>query len=795
MRELFRIVTDRVALEWGLAREKEVTPLAGSEPPPGLLDIRLRRGANVIEIRREEVPARAAADPKERIGPRLFEETDYKVLIEGAAPRVEHDDPQLVANLSPNRGGTSLYGVINFGSQIGRSTFRVYAGDELELELTIEVFPTKLDYENDYYEMLADAQNFVTGLAFRYVGATYRSVGTGRVAKQANVEWLAILRHEVGGLDRAMRRIARHPSRSIERDAVAVRPHRVRRPDTSVRRSLRRAAADDDQRTIEQRLPHPSLNTPEHRWLRAQLVGIRQRLTALYDVESKRRDGRTKPRVLDDLRSFEQTVARLLQLEPMREAEGEPPAGFGSLQLLKVPGYREAYGACMRLTMGLRVDAEALRVSVKELSSLYEYWCFFAILRAIAQLTGEEVPPEDVVQRTERGLHVGIRRGKERTVVFGRNRARRISATYAPNWTTSLIDQRPDFLISIEEDGWPIARLVIDAKYRVDASREYVQRHGAPGPPADALNVLHRYRDAILDPSPDEQSLKRSVIEAAALFPLRDRTDGEFERTALWQSFNRLGIGAIPLLPNGEQYLDQWLGSMLRRSGWELADRATPHHTAEQLWQWRELATQPVLIGTLRTKDEQRHLDWIRERRLYYTPRTRQRRLFQTKRVALYSSAETEPIGRVRFWADVKTVDVVRRGDIDTPWPADDPDAEQILYELDDLRDGYDIVNEAGDRMSTNRWSSRLGLRRARVLRELALETEPEWRVYEHLRVIDKAFRLTPMRATAAVERGRAMFVVGELRIRHTGGDRFRVSMPGEAPQELKLDELLVWLG
>jgi hypothetical protein len=795
VRELFRIVTDRVALEWSLARAKEIAPLAGIEPPPGLLAISLRRGAHVLEIRRADVPAKAAADPRERAGPRLFEETDYKLLIEGTAVRIEHDDPQLVANLSPNRIGTSLYGVINFGGQIGRSSFRLYAGDELELELMVEVFPTKLDYENDYYELLADVQNFVTGLAFRYVGATYRSVGTGPAAKQANVEWLSILRHEIGGLERAMRRIARHPSRSIERDTVAVRPHRVRRPDASVRRSLRRAAADDSQRTIEQRLPSPSLNTPEHRWLRAQLVGIRQRLTALYDVESRGRSGVTKPHVLADLRSFEQTVSHLLQLAPMREALGEPPAGFGSLQLLKVAGYREAYGACMRLTMGLRVDAEALRVSVKELSALYEYWCFFAILRAIAGLTGEEIPPEDVVQRTERGLHVGLRGGKERTVVFGRNRARRISVTYVPNWTTSLIDQRPDFLISIEEDGWPVARLVIDAKYRVEASDQYVRRYGAPGPPADALNVLHRYRDAILDLSADEQVLKRSVIEAAALFPLRERTTGEFEATALWQSFGRLGIGAIPLLPNGEQYLHHWLGSMLRRSGWELADRAPSHHTAEQLWKWRELAAQPVLIGTLRAKDEQRHLDWIRERRLYYTPRTKQRRLFTAKRVALYSSAETETVGRVRFWADVKSVDVVRRGEIDTPWPADDPDQEQVLYELQELRDGRNIINEAGDRVSTNRWSSRLALSRARVLRELALETEPEWRLYEHLRVIGRPFRLTPRPATASVERGRMEFAVGELRIRHTGGERFRVTAPAEPPQELKLDDLLASLG
>lgn len=794
MSELFRIVTDRVALEWSLARPRELAPLAGVEPPPGLLAISIaRRGAQVVEIYRADVPPSAARDPEQRAGPRLFEETDYKILIDGSAelrPRIEHDDPQLVAHVSANRNGSSLYGVINFGGQIGRSAFRIYAGDELELELTVEVFPTKLDYEHDYYEMLADAQNFVAGLAFRYAGATYRSVGTQPAAKQAKVEWLAILRHEIRGLERAMRQIARHPARSIERDDVPVRAHRVRRADATVRRSLRRAAADDDQRTIQQRLPQLSLNTPEHRWLRSRLIGIRQRLAALYDVESRRRNDRSQERVLDDLRSFELTIARLLQLEPMRQAAGEPPTGFGSLQLLKVPGYREAYGACMRLTMGLRVDAEALRVSVKELSALYEYWCFFAILRSIAQLTGEEIRPEDIVQRTERGLQVALRRGREQTVVFGRDRARKISVTYVPNFHFGLINQEPDFLISIEEDGWPVARLVIDAKYRVDASRTYVDRYGAPGPPADALNVLHRYRDAILDMDGDDR-LKRSVIEAAALYPYRERKVHEFEGTRLWQSFRRVGIGAIPLLPGGEEYLTQWLGSMLRRSGWELADRVTPHPTAEQLWERRALASEPVLIATLRPKDEQGHLDWIRKHGQYYTPRTSQRRLFTAKRIAFYSSRATGSVGRVRFWADVESVDVVRRRDIATPWPASDPDEEQILFELVELRDGLNIINEASDRVSTNRWSSRLALSRARVLRELALETEPEWRLYEHLRAVGMLPRLKPRRVTASLERGRAMFMIDEMSIRHVGGDRFRVSSAAEQDQEIRLEDLI----
>ena len=39
-RSLFRIETDRVSLTWGVAREREPTPLEGEDPPPGRLLVR-----------------------------------------------------------------------------------------------------------------------------------------------------------------------------------------------------------------------------------------------------------------------------------------------------------------------------------------------------------------------------------------------------------------------------------------------------------------------------------------------------------------------------------------------------------------------------------------------------------------------------------------------------------------------------------------------------------------------------------------------------------------------------------
>ncbi len=59
-----------------------------------------------------------------------------------------------------------------------------------------------------------------------------------------------------------------------------------------------------------------------------------------------------------------------------------------------------------------------------------------------------------------------------------------------------------------------------------------------PGPPREALNTLHRYRDAIRDAS---------------------GAQGAFARSRLHRLLDEIGVGALPMLPGATAYLDAWL--------------------------------------------------------------------------------------------------------------------------------------------------------------------------------------------------------------------------------------------
>lgn len=568
MDTLFSIETDRVVFSWSRARGKEPVPLEGKSYVLGLLSINNRRGDLVIEdCWRAYLPEAIATDPELKTGPRIYEQTDYKLYARAkidARIDIVHQDPVITRDISKADSGRTVHGYVNFGSQVGRSEFTINVNGKPEINFEIEVFPTKLDYTSDYEQLLAEVQEILTGLALEYLRSTYQLGNDLRVPQPSHVEWLALLRHIANDLESSLQYIAQHPVRGLTREPVMVPAGQIKRIDSSVRSAVQRGRGSGGNidlgqgikvhERIAERRARPTLNTPEHRWLAGQLQCIRQRINWLRRQEQKvRGNSQRSMQILNELDQLEARISRLCQLEPMARAAGDPPAGFASLQLIGAPGYRKAYRCCLILAMGLRIEGGPIRLSVKDLSLLYEYWCYLALLRLVAEETGQPIPTKDFFNISQQGLHVLLQKGSAKAIRFNTNGGRRITVAYNPLFKGDavLIPQQPDMLITFDDPNWPKLHLLLDAKYRVDASPDYKNRYLTSGPPEDALNVLHRYRDAILENDGADQLTKcpkRSIVQAAAAFPYRDEAPEAFKGSLLWQSLERLGVGAVPLL-------------------------------------------------------------------------------------------------------------------------------------------------------------------------------------------------------------------------------------------------------
>ena len=102
-----------------------------------------------------------------------------------------------------------------------------------------------------------------------------------------------------------------------------------------------------------------------------------------------------------------------------------------------------------------------------------------------------------------------------------------------------------------------------DAKYRVINDKkldkdfeeqDIAEMSNFPGgdyPPTDAINQMHRYRDAIYYSKEHEPYRSKEIIGGYILFPGRGN-DEYIKRRYYSASIESVNIGAFPLLPNSD---------------------------------------------------------------------------------------------------------------------------------------------------------------------------------------------------------------------------------------------------
>ncbi len=506
--------TDRVRLIWsGPHRDvRDAREVVTVRPAPG-------RTVRLDGAERLTVPLR------------IDEETTQNVWLEsldGSPVALHHADPVLIAGLSLARGGTVVYGPVRFGSQAGRSRFTVTVGGMPELSVEVTVSPAKASW-SDIEVMRADVEAAVSGAALAFVRPADAAVerAAGRASEPA---WLALLRDETPRLERALASVARNPAAETSRALVTVRPSALRRASGETLRALRGTAVWPER--VPGRPARPSLDTPAHRWLAAGLDAALRRASRLRASEQTKPLTLRRAAVVAEVERLESTLRRARRSE-MFIGAGRPPAA-APRALRSRPDYADAADALAALTRSLALADGTDRAPAQDTSALYEAWASLAVVRALSGALGVDLPSRPFGGRFGRGAaHTVHLAGQGVSVEIVRSP--RFSGPPA------LLVQIPDLLVTVRRPGVPDHVVVLDAKYRTDAS-------GA-APPGDALGALHRYRDAIV--GPDGRALVRT---AAVLFPARPGAN--FETSRVWQSLGAIGVGAVPLLPGATDWLD-----------------------------------------------------------------------------------------------------------------------------------------------------------------------------------------------------------------------------------------------
>ena len=236
-----------------------------------------------------------------------------------------------------------------------------------------------------------------------------------------------------------------------------------------------------------------------------------------------------------------------------------------SLVLHQKAGYSNVYRVWQALKKYLDVLGQQSSISLKSVAELYEVWCVLEIRRLLLDSGFIEVDSRKA-QIHQRGLEKQLKEGVGAAFqferddgvsvrlahepVFSRPRTYREGKTYS--WTTV---QKPDILLEATFSEGQQFQWIFDAKYRI------ANRHDIDLAPDDAINQMHRYRDALVqlqDFGRNWQEKRRPVVGAYVLYP--GNFDEDNDANPYSESITEVGIGAFPFLPGRE---NNWFKSFL----------------------------------------------------------------------------------------------------------------------------------------------------------------------------------------------------------------------------------------
>jgi hypothetical protein len=263
-----------------------------------------------------------------------------------------------------------------------------------------------------------------------------------------------------------------------------------------------------------------------------------------------------------------------------------------SLVLQKATGYSQVYRTWNLLRRSYSLQDGMYRLQTKDIATLYEIWCFIEVSHIVKELL--RIGSEDVEHRNRmemNGLFTWeLGRGEHSRILFRKDGVELAELVYNPkhtekendnvsmsNFVVKTVPQKPDIVLQLTKndlhDGMKMTYL-FDAKYRIGGKDK-----GADVPPDDAINQMHRYRDAIYYKDYDSDQLKKEVIGGYILFPGAGEPH-DVEKSKFYESIKEVNIGAFPLRPKDERnrkFLEEFIEGIIKRKSSETIAEVIPH--------------------------------------------------------------------------------------------------------------------------------------------------------------------------------------------------------------------------
>lgn len=494
----------------------------------------------------------------------FFENTSYPTLIEAkegvSCMSLRFSNSPIERSLSAD--GQLLYGAVSFGNQVGKADICLAYyknGRHQSLRFTTEVLSYKMDYRSDMKQIIRDIEEEYSMLSFAFMRETYLNFRT-RQGQSTDLIWWQIFRTCYQDILYACRHIIQAPRHRLHPEVRYERAERLRLLTSDMENEYSRFSDDANHLYRTTELCHTN-DTVENRFLKFVMNEL---LNRFQTVSRHIRNTSQSVCLEKELQEMEENLQRTVR-HPFFRNIGQF-RGFvqDSLVMKRANGYRTIYQKWIELLCGYELEEGINQLETKDISVLYEIWCFLKVKNIVEDILGEKVEARysgcKLTPKFVRDLSWGTQ--SEVTFVRTEDGVELASVMYnAPvndsdkqtesavrGTTTFTTAQRPDIVLRLTKRQKDIQyTFLFDAKYRIADSKQ----DGQDVPPVDAIDQMHRYRDAIYYVDQASGKPKREIIGGYVLFP-GNYTKEEYAQSYYHQSAEKVGIGAFPLRPTSD---------------------------------------------------------------------------------------------------------------------------------------------------------------------------------------------------------------------------------------------------
>ena len=367
----------------------------------------------------------------------FLEETEYQILFESKDTYADYDVLYSLTKMNDNHfkpfrfelGDKNTYkiaGTLNFRSYVGKSFLDVRKDGTNSIKIPIEVRSKKMDYFSQYSAMIADLSQHSLSLIFEVNSPLYQEFELDYRQKETYYEDFMFLEYlfREENLPAIFEYLSKNLHSQLKNHTETVpisfasnvnqntlkniisKPNKLVKVDSDLEISQKLNGYLPYE--IEQTKHEDIIDIPENRFFKYFLELIR-------DLVEKLLESSKEGYIQDKLLYFRDEIGYFLSSKFFNHISAMEYVPFNSQILQKKEGYREIFQYFLMLEFSFRLSWDEINNQFKgfekKLSELYEYWCYFKLLKVLNDLSVRKINFEDVFKINKDNWSISIKKG------------------------------------------------------------------------------------------------------------------------------------------------------------------------------------------------------------------------------------------------------------------------------------------------------------------------------------------------------------------------------------------------